>query len=213
MSSRTLPMVVAAGLFLVIAPAHAQKEKKPSLPPGDLFFSMKGQPFAMERVFPGVVGALLLTDEQKLKLHEALNETVRSEAFQTAGKTIKLDPNATDAQKEEARKLIQEARTKLQQQVAGVLTQEQKALVERLQTAATEAHQVAREKLEAEFIAAKGDKPRMEEVNKKMREEAVAEFNRKLVGILTAEQRDGMEKAAAQQKAAEENASKKSKGK
>jgi Spy/CpxP family protein refolding chaperone len=213
MKTRTLLMVVAAGLFLVVAPAEAQKEKKPSLPPGDLFFTMKGQPFAMERTFPGVVGALLLTDEQKLKLHAALDETVRSEAVQSAGKTVKTDPNATEAQKEEARKLIQEARAKLQQQVAGILTQEQKTLVERLNTAAVEAHQVAREKLEAEFIAAKGDKPKTEEVQKKVREEAVAEFSRKLVGLLTAEQRQGLEKAAEQQKKAEEAAGKKIKSK
>jgi Spy/CpxP family protein refolding chaperone len=198
-------------LFLVLGAAQAQKEKKPALPPGDLFFTMKGQPFALERVFPGVQGALLLTDEQKQKLFKALEDTIASKAVQSAGRTIKADPDATEAQKEEARKVIQEARTRLQKQVASVLTQEQKTVIERLNTAATEAHVAAREKLEAEFTAAKGDKTRMEEVNKKMREEAKAEFNRKLAGLLTAEERQGLEKAAQQQKEAEEAAKKKGK--
>lgn len=213
MNARLQSLFVAMGLLLIAAAALAQKEKKPSLPSGDLFFTMKGQPYALERVFPGVQGALLLTDEQKRKLHDALAETVRSEAVQEAGKQIKLDPNATEAQKEEARKLIQEARTKLQQQVAGVLTEAQKTLIEKLNTAAVQAHQSAREKLDADFAAAKGDKPQHAEVEKRMKEEALAEFNRKLVGILTAEQRQGMEKAAEQQKAAEEAAGKKVKSK
>jgi Spy/CpxP family protein refolding chaperone len=197
-----LPLAVGAALFLGLSPAQAQKEKQPGLPPGDLFFVMKGQPFALERVFPGVQGALLLTDAQKQRLFKALEETTWSETIRSAGRTFKADPNATAAQKEEARKVIQEARTRLQQQVAGLLTQEQKTLIDRLNAAAAEAHLAAREKLEAEFTAAKGDKTRLEEVNEKMREEAQAEFNRKLPGLLTAEQRQGLEKAAQQQKAA-----------
>jgi len=57
------------------------------------------------------------------------------------------------------------------------------------------------------------NQPQMAEVEKRMKVEALAEFNRKLVGILTAEQRQGLEKAAELQKAAEENAAKQGKGK
>lgn len=204
-----LAMALVAALFFVPGAAQAQKEKKPTLPPGDLFFTMKGRPFALERVVPGIQGALLLSDEQKQALFKALEETTWSEAVRSAGRTIKADPNATEAEKEQARTVIQEARARLEQQVDAVLTLEQKQLIDRLNAVAREAHQAAREKLEAEFIAAKGDKTRTEELNKQMRKQARVECERRLLELLTAEQRQGLEKAAQRQKEAEQAAAKK----
>ncbi|MFN4258149.1 MAG: hypothetical protein ACK4RK_02555 [Gemmataceae bacterium] len=210
MKLHTLLIALVTPLFLAAGPALAQKEKKLTLPPGDLFFVMKGRPVALERVAPGIQGALLLTDDQKQKLLEALEETRWSEAVRSAGQTLKADPNATEAQKAEARQVIENAHAKLQQHLATVLTQEQKTLINRLNAAAQESHQSAREKFEAEFTAAKGNDTLMEEVNKKMRKEAQEEFNRKLAGILTPEQRQGLEQAAELQNKAE-GASKKEK--
>jgi colicin import membrane protein len=190
-------------LLLCVGVAAGQKEKKPTLPSGDMFFTQKGQPFALERTFPGIQAALMLTDEQKLKLQTAREETVGSEAIREAGRNIKGNANATEAEKEAAKKLAAEARAKLEQQIASILTADQKALVEKLNTAAQDAHKTAADSLQAEFTASKGNKEQMAEVQKKMKEEARAEFERKLVGLLNAEQRAAVEKAAAAQKAAE----------
>lgn len=211
MRSHTLLTAFVAALLLVPGAAQAQKQKKLSLPPGDLFFTMKGRPFALERVVPGIQGALLLSDEQKQELLKALEETTWSEEVRSAGRTIKADPNATEAQKEQARTVIQQARARLELQVDGVLTHEQKQLVDRLNSVAREAHLAAREQLEAEFTAAKGDKARTQELNNQMRVQARGECERRLIGLLTAEQQRGFEKAAQQQKAAEEAAAKKKK--
>jgi hypothetical protein len=201
------PFPLLLALTAVIAwtgSVQAQKpQKKPGLPPGDLFFTMKGQPFALERVFPGVQAALLLSEEQQKKLAVAREETVGSELVRNAGKKLKGDPKATAAQKEEARKLIEEARAKLLERAADVLTTEQRVLADRINTAAAEALQAVREKFEAEFTAAKGNKEAMEEVNKKVREEAQGEFGRMLENLLTPEQRKAVGEAAKEQKKAE----------
>lgn len=212
MNRHNLILVVLTCVFCTPLMAFAQKEKKPALPSGDLFFTMKGQPFALENTFPGINGAILFTDDQKLKLQEARANTVGSDAVKDAGKLLKTDPNATEAQQESAKKTIQEAKSKLQAEVASILTAEQKTLIEKINGAAVEAQLAAREKFEAEIVGAKGDKAKMEELQAKQREEARAEFNRKLVGILTAEQRAAMDKAAAAQKAAQEAAKSKKKG-
>lgn len=196
--------VLSAALCLAAVAAEGQKEKKASLPPGDLFFTLKGRPFALERLVPGIQAALLLTDEQKLRLMEALEKTIWSERVKSAGRTLKADPNLTDARTAEARKIVEEARARLEGQIANILFQDQKTLIGRLNQASAEAHIAARKKLEVEFTAVKADKSRMDELNRQMREEVRAELNRAIQGILSADQYQAMEKAAQQQREAEE---------
>jgi RNA polymerase sigma factor (sigma-70 family) len=193
-------------------PAQAQqsavkegKKKGASLPSGDILgFKTKGHPFALERTFPGINGALLLTDEQSQKIAAARAETIETEAVKTATMTLKSNPNATNAEKEAAQKVIQEARAKLEEKVAGILTAEQKVLVERINTAAQELQQSVLEEYQAEFTAAKGNAEQTEEVRKKLLEKLRTDFPQKLNGILSPEQKTAFEKAAAAQKAAEE---------
>ncbi len=208
MKSNGIWRIIFAVVCLAAVAAEGQKSKKAALPPGDLFFTLKGRPFALERIVPGIQAALLFTDEQKLKLTEALEYTIWSERVKSAGMTLKTDPNLTDAGANEARKIVDEARARLEKQVAGILSQEQKALIGRLNQASAEAHIAARKKLELEFTADKRDKLRQEELNRQMREEVRAELNREVQGILSADQYQAMEKAAQQQKEAEAAAKK-----
>ena len=204
-------ILFVAALCLFSVPAHTQKTKKPALPPGDLFFSLKGRPFALESVVPGIQGALLLTDEQKLKLGEALESTIWSQEVRSAGKALKSDPNATESQKAEAQKLVVSARRKLAELVAEILTKEQKSLILRIDDVSEEAHANARKGMEAEFTAAKADKVRQEELNRQLRQEVKAEFDRLLPQALNAEQRKGLEGAARLQLEAEQVSAKKGK--
>ncbi|HEV3144721.1 MAG TPA: hypothetical protein VGZ47_12600 [Gemmataceae bacterium] len=192
------PLAIAAG-----------KDKRPSLPSGDLFFTGKGdQPMALERTFPGITGALLLSDEQKQKLNTAKEETVDSEVAREAAQTLKTKANSTDTEKTAARKVIDDARSKLKKEVAEILTPDQKILVEKVITAAAEAQRAAAEKYEADYAGAKGNEAQLAEINKKIQDEAREEFRRKMNNILTPEQKDGWQKAAAAQKADEERSDK-----
>lgn len=203
--------ILLVGLVILVSPAIAlaQKDKAPAgLPSGDLFFTMKGQPFALERTFPGITGALLLTEAQRERIQRARAEILQSEEVRTAASTAKSNPNAADA-----RKIIEEARRKMQAEVANTLTKEQKDLIERLNEAAMDAHKAAREKYESDYASAKGNEAEMKAVQEKAQEEARTVFLEKAKGILTKEQLAGLEKAAKEQKAAEAAAKTKKKDK
>ena len=208
--SRKLAFVFGLVTTLVLPLASwAQKENSPSLPSGDMFFTGKGeQPLALERTFPGITGALLLTDGQKQKLHAVREETVDSQAVREANLVFKTRANSTEAARTAARKTMDDARAKLQKEVSQILTPDQKVLVEKINISSKEAQQAALEKYQADYAAAKGNANQLAELNKKFNEEAREEFARKMNNILTAEQKDAWQKAAAAQKAAEENSDK-----
>ena len=209
MKNRRLITLIAGCLAAV--GAQAQKAKTPSEVPGDLFFTRKGQPFAMERVVPGIQGALLLTDEQKLKLNDALQLTIRNDAVRSAGRLLKEGPDATEVQLNAARKVIESARARLAEMVSKALTQDQKNLIAGINRVCEDALAAARTTLDLEFTAAKGDKFRTEELNRQHQEAARSEMDRLLGGILSADHRDGMERAAQRQRELEQSAAKKGK--
>jgi Spy/CpxP family protein refolding chaperone len=206
--------IVAIALLSAFSiPTFAAKPKKmPSLPSGELFFTMKGQPYAMERNFPGITAALMLSEDQKAALSEAQTETIASPELRQKRAATKEKNNGTDEQREAVRREIEEARAKLSERVAAILTPEQKALVEKIQAAAMQAQLEARTTFEAEFNGAKGDKARQEELREKMRVEAEDLLVQKLEKILTPEQMQAVQKAAMEQRANEEAARKKKLG-
>jgi len=146
-------LVLSAGSQQVFG-AEPQKHKDlgNGMPSGDVlgFTGRGGEPFALERSVPGVVGAVELTAEQKQKIGAAVAETTQSEKVRAAVVLAKLNPNATQAQKNEAQKLVAEARGKLRQLVAQILTDEQKKLVANINTAAEQARREVLESLQAE---------------------------------------------------------------
>jgi ferric-dicitrate binding protein FerR (iron transport regulator) len=178
------------------------------LPSGDLLgFTGKGnQPMALEQTFPGINGALLLTEEQKRQIFEVREQILGSDAVKAAGQKAKLDPNATESQKEEARRTLQEARSRLQQKVGDILTADQKALVTRINAASEEAHKAAYDGLEPQLVGAKGNADQMAELQRQLREKRQSEMAIRLAAILSADQQAAYQKAAAEQKAAEERA-------
>lgn len=188
-------------VLMTCGAAWAQKNGEPSPPSGELFFTMKGQPFALERTFPGVNAVLLLTPEQAQKLSAAADETIHSENVRKAGAEIKGNPQATDAQKEAAQKIRQEAREKLEHHIAGILTLEQKALVERINAAAKETHETVAESLKTQFAEAKGDEDRMKQYQETFRQKVAEVFGQRLNAFLTPDQKAAMDKAAERQKA------------
>jgi hypothetical protein len=188
------------------AAQDGKKDKEFPLPHGDLLgFTGKGNaPYALERDYPGINGALLLTEEQKQKIHAAWEKTIGSPEAKAAGMLLKSDPSATEAQKEAARKVLQDVRTRLNEQVGSVLSHPQKVLVEKINAVVVELQNAVLEDFIPQFAAAKGNDAQTKEVQKQFREKLQAEFPRKLESILSPEQKAGFEKAAAAQKAAEE---------
>lgn len=174
------------------------------LPPGDaLGFTQKGAPFALERVLPGVTGAVRLSDEQKQKLAAAIEETVNRREVRAAMATAKLNPNATEAQKQEARRLIQQARAELQKRAAQILTPAQKTLVEKINGAVAEAQRQTREAMQDDLLAVKTDPSRKDKVQKEYQQRVRAAMESRVMDLLDADAQAALKKAAAAQAAAE----------
>jgi len=196
--------------------AEPQKQKGPGnwLPSGDMlgFTGKGGKPFALERSVPGLLGAIELTSEQKQKMGAAVAETIRSEKVRAAMVLAKLNPNATQAQKEEARKLVAAARDKLQQLVGQILTDEQKTLVADINSAAEQARREVSESLKAEQAPEKHDEPAMKRWREQVHQRVDAALQKRIVALLNPAQKAAFEQAAAARVAAEKAAKDKPKG-
>jgi hypothetical protein len=209
MLHRTLAIVC------ILMTLGAKAAKAPGLPPGDMFFTMKGQPFALERTFPGVVAALMLSDDQKKALNEVYQQTVASPQLREKGAALKGNAAATDADRQAVRSEMETARNELGKKVDPILTPEQKELIKKIQAAAEQAQKTARETLGPEFTAA-GKSPSPEkakELREKLNQEAEDQFVQELQKILTPAQMEAVSAAATAQRAAEEEGRNKKLGK
>lgn len=209
--------VLAAGAQKVFgAEPGVPKHKGPgdALPSGDVlgFTGKGGQPFALERSVPGVAGALELTAEQRQKIAAAVAETIQSEKVRAAVVVAKLNPNATQAQKEEAQKVVAVARGKLQQRVSQILTDEQKKLVARINAADAEVRQKVVDAMEAEQPPVKGDEQAMKRWREQLHQRIQTALQARVVALLNPAQKAAFDKAAAAQIAAEKAGKDKSKG-
>lgn len=202
---------LSSGESRVFAAApNETKEKKLGalpLPPGDLLgFETNGKSVALERTFPGIRSALILTDEQKLQIDAAQKETVQSESVRAAGASIKLTPEAKAEEKAKAKEVVAAARKELLEKMSGILTDDQKALVKKLNLSVADSQTAVGERFREDLKAAKGDKAKADEVQQKMREPLVTEFQSRVARFLTPEQLAALEKGIEEQKAAEERA-------
>jgi hypothetical protein len=202
---RLFTVLVAASLAL---PSLAQeKEKKIGELPGGLFFTVKGGPFPLDKVYPGITAALRLTDDQKHALIEAQQQTMASPALREAGQKAKGD-GATDADRAAAQKVFADARAQMKASVDKVLTEDQKALIAKIQTAFEESQKAAMDGRKAEFGGAKGNPDRQAELRKRMEQDLRAEMATRLDKILDAEQKQLVDRAGTLQRDREEDAAK-----
>jgi hypothetical protein len=201
---------LSSGESRVFAAAqNAEKEKLGAmqLPAGSLLgFEFNGKNMDLERTFPGIRSALLLTDQQKIQIVAAQRKTVQSEEVRAAGASIKGSPEAKAEEKEKAKQVVAAAQKQLLEKMATILTEDQKALVKKLNAAAAESQAAVAKTFREESKAAKSDKSKTAELQQKIREPLVAEFKARAAKFLSAEQLAALKKGIEDQKAAEERA-------
>ena len=187
-----LSIIVIASLCVATL-ADAQ-EKKPAI--GNFpFWSVPKQEFA-DQLVPGLNAALLLSDEQIVKLHEARRETIDNE--QLKSKKSK-DPNVPDSEREAKQTVRQEAYAKLKTKVSNILTAEQRTLIEQINAAHLEVANAASEEFGAQLASAKGNEDLQKSLQQQKRDRLAANFKSKLEGLLTPNQKAAWEKTAAQE--------------
>jgi hypothetical protein len=197
MTTKSLLTLVALLCVAGAMPASAKKAGTPSVAHLPVW-TVKGRPTA--QFVPGLTAALLLGPEQREQLSQAWQETSGSEAVNAAGRTLKLDPTASEEQKQAARAVIEAAAANLRQRIDAILTTDQKALIQWINGIFAEVGKTVRAEMEAEYTAAKGDKAASERLDLQRREKLEAAFLRKLKEILTPEQWDAMRAAAEEEK-------------
>lgn len=181
---------------LCAVPAYAQKEKRVDLSGFTFVTGPKGD----RPHLPGLNAVLLLTDDQAEKLFTARRETVGNEALLAAGRRVKGDPNATEADRQAVRKAAEQAQLQFDHQVAEILTPAQKELVQRLQVLYGQARDAVSAEYGPKLIGAKGNDAETMRLRQEAREALNADFLRRVNEILTPEQRAAFERAAAEEK-------------
>lgn len=167
-----------AAVVLLAAPSFAQEKKKPQLRDFPFWTGPK-QPHA--RAFlPGLQATLQLTPEQMEKIEAACHETI--DKPENRGKN---SPTAGAANE------------KLHQLVGEILTPDQKKLIEKTNDAYAKATAEVSEEFQPLYGANKGNKEETQKI-RDMQKAAVAEnFEKKLDGVLSPEQKKAMAEAAA----------------
>jgi hypothetical protein len=205
MKVRTLLAAVALLVAAGALPVLGQKPKVPSVVPLPVW-TAKG--LSSTQFVPGLTAALLLTTGQREQLARAWQETMGSEAVAAAGRTLKRDPTATEAQRQAARAVIDAASAGLQQRIAAILTTDQKSLIEWINSVFTEVGKTVAAEMEKEYAAAKGDKEALGWVQQQWQEKLDTAFLAKLKEMLNPEQWAALTKAMEQEKRTVEGAAK-----
>jgi hypothetical protein len=186
--------VALAAAALLAPPAAAQKKPELTSFP---FWTAPKQPRAQDFV-PGLSAALELTPAQVEKIVAAREATVDSPEIRALKQ--KNDPNATADELAAAATKRAEAAEKLHKEVDGILTKEQKALVEKVNDAYAKVVADVGEDFQPKFQAAKGNAEDTAALRKEQREAVATAFGKKLGGVLSAEQKKAVEKAAEEAK-------------
>lgn len=184
-------------------PTMAQKQKSTDLS-GFPLWTAKKNPLAGPFI-PGLNAALLLTEEQKTKLNAVRDETLGNEKLQKLGAAVKLNPNASEADRDTARKAYEEARDQFKARVESILTADQRKLITTISTVFEEVATATGEAYRDQFAQLKGDKAGMEELQKAAREKTMKDFKVRLEGTLSKEQWAALNKAAEAEEAVAKN--------
>lgn len=186
-------LIIASFCLTTLVEAQVKKPVIGNFP----FWSQPKQEFANQFV-PGLNEALLLSDEQIVKLHDARRETIDNE--QLLGKKVK-DPNVvvSDAEREARNKKTQEAYESLRTKVSNILTAEQRMLIEQINAAHLEVTKAASEEFGPQFASSKGNDELQKRLQQEKRDRVTSHFKSKLESLLSPNQKAAWEKAAAQE--------------
>jgi hypothetical protein len=198
MTYRTLAACSILALSLGASPVSAQKEKRPNTAGIGFVVGPKGE----RPHLAGLNAVLMLTDDQKQKLALAREDTLGSEGLRTASRKVKEDPNATEAERQAARRASEAAQGEFDRRVAGILTPAQKELVQRFESLYLQAKEAVAAEYEQKLVGSKGNRDETARLREEARTALAADFARRVRETLTPEQRAAFELAAAEEKQA-----------
>lgn len=171
-------------------------EKQKASPGDDFpFWSAKKRGYVGQFV-PGLNAVLQLTDSQREQMTAARNEMSGDEAVKAARSIAKSDPNVTAEQRDKARATIDAANARFREKVAAILTPDQKALIEKINASYAAAAEETGIVYADKFASVKADEAARRRIQEEKNQDMEEQFLHKLDGILTATQKDAMNRAA-----------------
>lgn len=194
---KTTSLVVFSAIAVLTSALSAASGKPQKVPDvsGIPFFTMikRGHVPQMAR---GLTGALLFNDMQKTEILAAYDEIFNNATVQAAKRLPKGDPKVTEADRESARQTLEKADTQFHERLEGLLSKERKELIKKINHAYEEACLAFKPE-------GKGSK------DPSLMQAAVNDaFLKALDEILTTEQKQGMDLAAAEEARRAANAQK-----
>jgi hypothetical protein len=196
MKASILIWAAFAGLTVIGTVGAAEKQKKADVS-GFPFWKSDKQPHSPPFV-PGLNAALELTDAQKEQISAAQNDFNNDEAVKASRALKKGDPSVTDEQRDKARAAMEAATTRLHEKVNGILTPEQRALVEKINAARAAASEEVGIVYKDKF-SIKGDEAARRRVMEEKNQDLAEGFLGKLDVLLSASQKEAMARAAAEE--------------
>ena len=193
MKTKVLICVVTG--FTALATVVGAEKQKSSAVDDYPFWTTKKRGYVVQFI-PGLTAALQLTTSQKDQIAVARDEMAQDEAVKAARGVSKNDPSISPEQRQTARATLEKATSRLQERVAGILTHEQKTLIEKV----NEAHAAAVEETGVvyadKFGSVKADEAARRRIQEEKNQDIEEQFLHKLDGILTASQKEAMNSAA-----------------
>jgi Spy/CpxP family protein refolding chaperone len=174
---------------------NAAEKQKASAGDDYPFWSAKKRGYVGEFV-PGLNAVLELTDAQRQQLAAARDEMSGDEAVKAARSMAKSDPNVTAEQRDKARATIEAANARLREKVAAILTPDQKALIEKINAAYAAAVEETGIVYADKFASVKADEAARRRIQEEKNQDMEEQFLQKLDGILTASQKEAMNRTA-----------------
>ncbi len=197
MKASILIWAAFAGLIVIGTVGAAEKQKKADVS-GFPFWKSEKQPHAPPFV-PGLNAALELTDAQRDQIAAAQNDFNNDEAVK-ASRTLKKDgPIVTAEQRDKARVGMEAATTRLHEKVNGILTPEQRALVEKINAARVAAVEEVGIVYKDKFGTIKADEAARRRVMEEKNQDLAEGFLGKLDVLLSTSQKEAMARAAAEE--------------
>jgi hypothetical protein len=185
-------VVVALLAALFVSPALAKEKGKARQAPTGAFSPI------VKKAVPGIDAIVKLTKEQRQQIAAVRKEILGSEQL-TQHRNKAQDKNASKEDKQAARKALQEAQAQIASRSKGIIGEDQLALIAQVNAAAEEVQNSLKSEFQQKMKDAKKDPEARKRLQKELAEKSAVQISNKVTGMLSAEQKEALQAAAAKQ--------------
>jgi hypothetical protein len=190
----SLLALLLVGVLSLSSLGAAENEKRPDV--ADFPFWTGKKRGYVSQFMPGLTAVLQLSEAQKQAIAIAREEWSSDEGLKAARSISKSDPSVTAEQREKARAAIDGATVRLHGRVDAILAPEQKALIDKINSAYAQAVEDVGIVYQDKFGSVKADEAARRRIQEEKNQDTEEQFLHKLDGILTASQKEAMTRAA-----------------